>query len=234
MKPGIVVSLDGAVGTRRPSLVHRPGEAHIIDRERVLKMNTDQLHELLYQALETETGGVQIYETALRCAVNDGLKKEWQEYLDQTKHHKEIVLGVFGQLGLDPAKETPGRMVVRHIGESLVAAMEMALAAGPREAAQLVAGECVVSAETKDHLNWELIGVAAKKVKGDNGKVLKDAVSEVEEEEDEHLYHSTGWTRELWIESLGLPAALPPPEERKDVKTAIGAARAKQERTKMT
>ncbi|PYQ04208.1 MAG: hypothetical protein DMF82_11345 [Acidobacteria bacterium] len=32
---------------------------------------------------------------------------------------------------------------------------------------------------------------------------------------------------------LGLPAVLPPPEEEKDVKTAIGAARAKQARKEM-
>lgn len=55
----------------------------------------------------------------------------------------------------------------------------------------------------------------------------------MEEEEDEHLYHTTGWTRELWIESLGLPAVIPPPEEEKEVKTAIGAARAKQARKEM-
>jgi hypothetical protein len=42
-----------------------------------------------------------------------------------------------------------------------------------------------------------------------------------------------GWARELWIESLGMPAVLPPPEEEKDVKTAIGAARAKQSRDEM-
>ena len=36
--------------------------------------------------------------------------------------------------------------------------------------------------------------------------------------------------RELWIESLGMPAVIPPPEEEKEVKTAIGAARAKQAR----
>ena len=39
--------------------------------------------------------------------------------------------------------------------------------------------------------------------------------------------------RELWIESLGLPAVLPPPEEEKEVKTAIGAARAKKARKEM-
>lgn len=196
-------------------------------------MKKEQLHELLYQALETERGGIAIYTTALKCAVNDDLRKEWEEYLEQTTNHEQIVLGVFEQLGLDPAAETPGRQVVRHIGESLVAAMEMALGAGNPEAAQLVAGECVVFAETKDHMNWELIGASAEKATGAVAKALKEACSQVEDQEDEHLYHSTGWTRELWVESLGMPAVLPPPEEQKHVKTAIGAARAKGARDEM-
>jgi hypothetical protein len=50
------------------------------------------------------------------------------------------------------------------------------------------------------------------------------------DEEDEHLYHSKGWCRELWIASLGLPAVLPPPEEEKDVKSALDAAQAEEER----
>jgi hypothetical protein len=54
----------------------------------------------------------------------------------------------------------------------------------------------------------------------------------VEQEEDEHLYHTSGWTRELWIEALGMPAVLPPPEEEQDVHTAIEAARAKKSRAK--
>jgi hypothetical protein len=111
--------------------------------------------------------------------------------------------------------------------------MEMALAAGVPEAAQLVAAECVVEAETKDHLNWELLGQVAETTKGDRREALKAALKEVEEQEDEHLYHTTGWTRELWIASLGLPAVLPPPEEEKEVKTAIGAARAKMARKEM-
>ena len=196
-------------------------------------MKKEQLTELLYEALETELGGVQVYETALRCVVNEDLKEEWENYLEQTQNHVQIVRGIFEKLKLDPEAETPGRQVVRHIGKSLVKAMEMALQAGKREAAQLVAAECVVEAETKDHLNWELIGQVAGNGKGPDAKVLQEAFDEVEEEEDEHLYHTTGWARELWIDSLGLPAALPPPEEEKDVKTAIGAARAKQSRDKM-
>jgi ferritin-like metal-binding protein YciE len=184
-------------------------------------MKNEQLHELLYQALETEQGGVQVYQMAVRCALNANLKKEWQEYLEQTKNHERIVHNLFETFGIDPEEDTPGRKVVRHIGESLV------------KAAQLVAAECVILAETKDHQNWELIGEVAKKLKGDEAKALKTAHTEVEDEEDEHLYHTMGWARELWIESLGIPAVIPPPEEEKDVKTAIGAARAKAARSEM-
>jgi ferritin-like metal-binding protein YciE len=196
-------------------------------------MKDEEVHELLYQALETELGGVQVYKTALRCAVNDDLKQEWEEYLEQTQNHVRVVENVFTRLELDPEEETPGRKIVRHIGESLVKAMEMALEGGKPKAAEIVAAECVVLAETKDHLNWELIGELAKKAKGEKGAALKEAHKEVEEEEDEHLYHTTGWTRELWIQALGMPAVLPPPEEEKEVKTAIGAARAKRARKDM-
>ncbi|MFQ6310346.1 ferritin-like domain-containing protein [Lysobacter capsici] len=192
-----------------------------------------QVEELLYQALETELGGIQVYETAIRCAVNDDLRKEWTEYLDETRTHRKVLLNVFQELGLDPDTSTPGRKVVGHIGKSLVKAMEMALAAGDPAAAELVAGECVVLAETKDHLNWELIGHVAKHGKGPQVKVLQAAFEAVEQDEDHHLYHTQGWTRELWIQSLGFPAVLPPPEEIKQVETAIGASRAEQARDQM-
>jgi len=196
-------------------------------------MKDEQLRELLYQALETEIGGVQIYTTALRCAENEDLKEEWEEYLEQTKTHVTIMEDVLKKLDFDPNEETPGRKVVRNIGEALVQSMEMALAEGQPGAAQLVAAEAVVLAETKDHQNWHLIGEVAKNVKGDVAKVLKEAHEEVEHEEDEHLYHTKGWSRELWIESLGMKAVLPPPEEVKKVETAIGAARAEKARTQM-
>ena len=196
-------------------------------------MKKDKVNELLLEALETEKGGVQIYETALRCTVNEDLKEEWEEYLEQTRNHVSTLQNVCQELGLNADEETPGRQVVRHIGSSLVQAMEMALQNGNRESAEVVAAECVTLAETKDHLNWELIGEIAKNSKGEEKKTLQEAYDEIEEEEDEHLYHTKGWTRELHLQGLGLKAVLPPPEEKKDVKTAIGAERAKQARTKM-
>jgi hypothetical protein len=74
-----------------------------------------------------------------------------------------------------------------------------------------------------------LIGKCGEKLlDGDPATALKDAYDEIEGQEDEHLYHTKGWCRELWIESLGMKAVLPPPEERQHVKTAIGAAKAEQ------
>ena len=192
-----------------------------------IDMPTPQIEDLLLQALEHERGGVQVYQTALGCALNDDLKEEWTQYLDETRHHVEVLEDLCARFGIDVEEETPGVLVVRHMGESLTKAMTMALQSGGREAAQLVACECVVLAETKDHLNWELIGKCGEKLlKGEAAKLVKAACEEIEDQEDEHLYHTKGWCRELWIESLGMKAVLPPPEETKHVKTAIGAARA--------
>ena len=188
--------------------------------------------DLLYQALETEKGGVQVYVTALRCAVNKDLREEWNKYLEQTKNHVQIVSDILTALELDPDAETPGRKVVRYIGTSLVKAMEMALRSADPQSAQIVAAECVVFAETKDHLNWELLGELAKNADEVEAELILPAYQQVEEEEDEHLYHTQGWTRELWIEALGMPAVLPPPEEERDVTTAEDAAKAKKARTK--
>ncbi len=198
-----------------------------------MPVDEDQLHDLLYEALETELGGVQVYEAALACARNDDLRQEWQHYLEQTRHHVGLVENALRSFGLDPARDTSGRKVVRHTGEALVKSIALAQADATAEQAQVVAAECVILAETKDHLNWELIGEVLKRLTGEPAKVLRAAHKEVEEQEDEHLYHNTGWARELWIEALGLPAVLPPPEEQRDVKTAIGAARARQARQDM-
>jgi hypothetical protein len=191
-------------------------------------MNRKQVKELILQSLEHEMGGVNVYGTALSCAVNSDLKEEWQEYLEQTKLHVSALESVCGALGQDPLEETPGRRVVRHVGAALVEAMKLALDAGDAVAAELVACECVVLAETKDHADWQLLGKCAEYLEGPAAAALKAAYSKIEDEEDEHLYHTRGWCRELWVQSLGLPAVLPPPEEHQHVKTAIGAARAEQ------
>ena len=188
-----------------------------------------RLTELLLQSLQHEMGGVLIYENAIRCARNDELRAEWQRYLEQTRRHVELLHALCKRIGIDPRQSSPGREIVEHVGQALVQAMQKAIDAGNAQDAQLVACECVVLAETKDHMDWELIGQCAENLSDrKQAQALELAHAEVEEQEDEHLYHTKGWCRELWLESLGMKALLPPPEERRHVRTAIGAARAVQ------
>jgi len=193
-------------------------------------MNPTQVHELLLQSLEHERGGVKVYKAAIGCAQREDLRAEWSKYLAQTEQHVTALTQVCEVFGLDPFTTTPGTMIVRATGNALVQSMEAALSAGNPAAAQIVAAECVVLAETKDHLDWTLLGEVAKRLSGREQEALREAYERIEDEEDEHLYHTQGWCRELWLESLGLDAELPPAEEKRDVTSAAEAQRAKETR----
>jgi rubrerythrin len=190
-------------------------------------MNTNQLRELLLQSLEHERGGVKVYRTALKCALREDLQDEWRRYLAQTEHHVEVLTQICVRLQIDPAMQTPGCQIVKDMGAALVVGMESALATGNPRVAQLVACECVTLAETKDHADWELIGEVAHALDNDAAEFVAETYREVEEQEDEHLYRSKGWLRELWLDSLGLESALPPPEETQHATSAVEADQAK-------
>jgi rubrerythrin len=198
-----------------------------------MALRQERLAALLYEAYEHEKGGVKVYETALECAQDERLRGEFTKYLNETRRHVDAVERVLRTFDLDPEREVPGRLIVRSLGQSLVDAMRTAKQGPDPKAAEVVACECVTLAETKDHLNWKLLQKCSEELDGEKGRALREAVEEVEDQEDEHLYHSTGWTRELWLATLGLRAVLPPPEEQKEVKTAIGASRAEQARDDM-
>jgi len=193
-------------------------------------MDTVQLKEHLLQSLVHERGGVLVYRTALECALNDDLREEWEKYLEQTQNHVVILADLCEKMGWDPGEMTPGCKIIQHNGMALVRAMEMAQAEGDEQAAELVACDSVLLAETKDHANWEIICECAKSADGTAGAALTAACEQVEAEEDEHLYHTQGWARELRLKALGLKAVLPPPEEKKDVKSASEAEAAKKGR----
>src|SRR5437868_13380788 len=129
-------------------------------------MKTKQVEELILQALEHEKGGVEVYTAALQCVVNGQLREEWERYLEQTRTHVSTLEDVCQQMGINPQQDSPGREVVRGLGQSLVQAMDQARSGGEAAAAEIVAAECGVFAETKDHLDWELLGKCAEQLKG--------------------------------------------------------------------
>jgi len=163
---------------------------------------------LLYQLLETEQGGVAIYEKALECIIDESLREEFTRYLQQTEQHVVAARKILEVFGFDPEEPHPAREMCRIFNKTLLRMMDQAIASGDRQHAQLVAAGCVVEAETQDHMNWELAGELAKHTNGNPGKILRAAYEKVEEEEDGHLYRSRGWARELWMQALGL-ATLP-------------------------
>ncbi len=143
-------------------------------------MKDHKLHELLHQALETERGGIAVYRHAIACAQDEALTREWTQYLRQTERHEGVLLALFEQLGLDPEAPVDCRDVVIHIGSSLVQAMLLAMETDPA-GAERVAAECVVHAETKDRLNWELLSLAAEELSGEAQEALLEACEAVEE-----------------------------------------------------
>lgn len=197
-------------------------------------MNREHAKNLLYQALETELGGKKIYEAAIRAAQNEDLQEEWAGYLDETKTHEKRLRSVFETLGLDVDACPPSRQLVRDKGEFLAGSIEKAIELLPAEGAELVAGETVAEAEQKDHLNWSLLSHIVENGPKEYADALREPVKETVTEEAHHLFHTTGWTRELWIQHLGFDAALPPPEEEKSVETRIGAGRAENQRSQYT
>lgn len=196
-------------------------------------MNQAQVENFLCEALETEIWGVHIYGHAIECAQNPALRAEWQMYRDQTRRHEQVLRDVCSRMRINPVKESPGRQAVRALGEALVRTMEIARESGELRKAQVIAAEAVLHAETKDHMNWQLIGLIAKEAPEPMAAVLREAYDEIEDQEDEHFFHTRGWVRELAADTLGIKTVLPPPEEKMDVKSAMGAATAEAARAVM-
>ena len=191
-------------------------------------MNSSHLKELILQALEHERGGVKLYKAALSCAVRADLKLEWTQYLQQTESHVAALTEFCEVAGLNPAATTPGTQVVKFSGLALLQAIEQSRSTTTPAEAQIVAAETVALAESKDHLNWELLGAMARELTGRGRELLTEAATRIEAQEDQHLYHAQGWCRELWRQYLGLDAVLPPPEEQQDAKTAAEAQQARE------
>src|SRR5580704_9000850 len=146
-------------------------------------MKRNQVEELILQSLEHEMGGVKVYTAAVACAQNADLKKEWEKYLAETRTHVTALEAVCEAMEIDAKKETPGRAVVRHTGGALVESMKMAREAGDPVAAELVACECVVIAETKDHADWELLSKCVEHLSGHAAGALKSAYELIEDQE---------------------------------------------------
>ncbi len=187
-------------------------------------MPSEQLKKLLLQSVEHERGSVDIYQTALKCALRQDLKDDWTRRLAHTRERELMLTELCRKLAINPEEMTSGREINKYLGESLISAIQLAHESSPPADAQLIACECVTLAEHTAHSNWQLIEKCAQSSTGEQKHALSAAVGEAKDEVDEQLYRARGWERELWLQSLGAEAQLPPAEEREHLSNPIRAA----------
>lgn len=188
------------------------------------------LRELVLQTLEGELAGRSLYKAALTVAVRKDLAKEWRSYLEETERHLAAVRELCDALEIPQDAEDAGRTHVRNTGRVALETVEGAAANESPERAQILATQCILEAEMMDQLRWHTLALFAENATGSTATAVRKAAETVGDDEAEHFLHSRGWLRELLLERMGRPAALPPPEEEKSVKTLIGAGRAEGQR----
>src|SRR5690349_6637713 len=96
------------------------------------------MKDLILQALEHEQSSELVYDAALECVLNEDLEHEWEDCLERTERHIELLTDACDALDLDPEEMTASRRIAQHSGNALVLAIKMAVDARDRDAAELV------------------------------------------------------------------------------------------------
>ncbi|WP_186155723.1 hypothetical protein [Burkholderia gladioli] len=177
------------------------------------RVDREGLHQLLDQAHETTLRAMAVYDAALAATTHEELAAEWRLHREAAHRRAQVLADVFDALGLDVEVSSRVRTAAAALGKSLLEVIAYAVQGGDRAAAERVATECVLLVETRDQLHRKLLAIAAERSAGPVAQVLKDAVEVLEAQVDPLALHTLGWSRELWIDALGLAAVLPPPEE---------------------
>lgn len=173
-------------------------------------MERQALLDALSEFLMVEQGGFQLYRVAHSRASNPDLKAKYQEFLEETSHHREVLVELITRLGGDPDYVSPTARVAQvKAGSLLESAMKIdGLAPGEIEANDL---ENVLLAETKDQSDWAMLRQLALDTQDPEVRqALTTAVDEVGDEEDEHLSWANEMLARLRTEViLSGPAPLP-------------------------
>lgn len=117
------------------------------------RINLDELHAQLCNALEGEQGSVRIYEAALRHAAAPALRQRCERALDEARRNEAALLAIISELGFDASAEGICRRAVRNVGDALIGAMDR-----PGARRQEIVAECVRLANERERANWELFG----------------------------------------------------------------------------
>ena len=162
----------------------------------------EELMDKLSEFLTVEQGGIKLYEAALKLVRNREVKDKFREFHQQTIRHHEILTEIIEKLGGKAAYKSVGAKLAEAKANALLKTMTSTTTKTPAQA-ELNAIENIVIAETKDHADWELLGHIARRSQDSRlSQLLKPAVSEVEDQEDEHLHWTQKKLGELTLAGL--------------------------------
>jgi rubrerythrin len=174
-------------------------------------MEKQVLLDKLSEFLMVEQGGLQLYRVAAERCTRPDLKERYQEFGKQTARHREVYVQLIQALGGDPNYVSPTARLAQVKATKLIESAMIVDGLAPEEimASDL---ENVLLAETKCHLDWELVSqLAEQATDATMQQALQQAVQEVEQQEDEHVEWARQTLSEMGLQMVQKGPA-PPPE----------------------
>jgi len=147
--------------------------------------------------LAHERAGASLYRVAAEHSDNPMLVGKYEEFRRETDEHIAIYEQLISKLGGDPHYVSPAARITEQLGAKLLEAP--VLLAGSLDLVTLETTflEAVVIAEHKCHDNWQLLARLGDSLPdGRERDAIRDAVAQVEPQEDEHIR----WAADTWFQ----------------------------------
>lgn len=157
-------------------------------------LNGPFVADLLSDMLCHERCGTHLYRSVAGRTNNPMLKQRYEHFGNETLEHVEILENLIRRLGGDPMYVSPAARATEKADSGLLESTFLLAGSVDLMTQELVMLDAVMLAEAKDHANWSgLSKMVDSFPEGDVRALVREAVAQVEPQEDEHL----GWAQDM-------------------------------------
>ena len=158
--------------------------------------------------LAHERAGAALYRVAAEHSENPILVDKYSEFGRETIEHIAIYQQLIVDLGGDPHYVSPAARMTEQLGQKLLEGPVSLAGSVDLLTLETAFLEAVVFAEHKCHDNWTLLGQLGEILPDERSRqVVRDAVTAVEPQEDEHIRWATDTYAQLATQNAAHPAA---------------------------
>jgi bacterioferritin (cytochrome b1) len=196
--PGIAVPFD-----------RRVDDDDLAARFADLGANMPFVADLLSAVLAHERCGRHLYRSVEQRTANPLLRARYAEFGEETEHHAELLEEAITLLGGDPQYVSPMARAVEGTDSKLLESTFLLAGSVDVMTAEMVMLDAVLLAESIDHANWTAVAaVAAELADGETTDRLREIVTEVLDDEEDHLTWAQGMRlRMVTLQATGRPLA---------------------------